>query len=62
MPLTGINLETMKRDEFTPPKPGDAPPAAPWGAQKGADLYQTRVGTGTGGGSSTFGAQNRPVY
>lgn len=61
MPLTGINLETMSRDEFKPPKPGDAPPPTPWGAQKAADPF-AQVEPRTTGGGSKFGAQNRPVY
>jgi phage terminase large subunit GpA-like protein len=61
MPLTGIKLDTMSRDEYKPPKPGDRAPSAPWGPQKAADLYQSH-GAEAKGGPSKFGARNRPVY
>jgi phage terminase large subunit GpA-like protein len=60
LPLSGIKLDTMSRDLWTPPDP-KATPTARFGAQKAVDIYASDVGPVTGAGGGTFGAANRPV-
>jgi phage terminase large subunit GpA-like protein len=57
MPMTGINLATMNRDEFHRPDPGDVKPAR-FGVQKPGEQWQSH---GTERGPSKFGAKNRPL-